>query len=112
MKSALCLSLIIASANVVAQQAPAAAQERRHFIQQVPKAASTQNTQQAPRAPDNNRPRPSMAPPMAAPPQAAQPGSAERTEELLRAQTEAIRALAGKLDTLEERIGRIESRQR
>lgn len=90
MKSALFLALFIATTTVAAQQAPAGGQ--------------------APRAPENER-RPTMAPPMAAPPLAAQPTSAERTEELLRAQTAAIRSLAGKLDSLEERIGRIERRQ-
>ena len=107
MKSALFLCMIAASANVLAQQAPAAPQEPRYLTQQAP-AVSTGNTQQVPKVPENRRPRPSIAPPMVAP---AQAGNVEHTEELLRAQTAAIKSLAGKLDSLEERIGRMESRQ-
>jgi hypothetical protein len=84
MKLALFFAFIIASANAFAQQAP-------HAIE-IP------------------RPAPPAAPPMA-PPRAPQFSNAELTE-LLRAQTTAIKSLSSKLDSLEERIGKIEKGQR
>jgi len=89
MKLALFFAFIIASANAFAQQ-------------------------QAPRAIEIPRPAPPMAPPADLPkaaPRAPQLSNTELTE-LLRAQTTAIKSLSSKLDSLEERIGKVERRQR
>lgn len=83
MKLALFFALIIASANAFAQQYP-----------------------QAPRAIEGSKPAPPAAPPKA-PPGAPQLSNAELSR-LLRAQTTAIQALSSKLDSLEERIRKIE----
>ena len=59
--------------------------------------------------------RPEYAPPAAPPsaPMAADSlGTAQELKELIRAQTEAIRVLSGKVDSLEDRLRRIESRMR
>jgi hypothetical protein len=47
------------------------------------------------------------APPAAAPPLAAQPSTAELAE-LLRAQTAAIKSLSARIDSLDERIRKLE----
>lgn len=79
--------------------------------QQAPRAAEVQ-LERAPRVtavqPNRNIPAPSnvlMAP---AAPRSTDPELAE----LLRAQTAAIKTLSSKIDTLEERIGRIEQGKR
>ena len=80
MKLALFLAFTVACANAFAQQAPAA----------IP------------------RPAPPVLPaPPAAPPRAPQLSNAELSE-LLRAQTTAIQSLSSKLDSLEERVRKIE----
>ena len=80
MKLSLFFALIIASATAFAQQAPAPRQ-----VTQIPQGQS----------------------PVPPPPQAPQLSNAELSE-LLRAQTTAIKALSSKLDSLEERIQKIE----
>lgn len=82
--------LIITSAIAFAQQVPGYAQQAPRAIEPPP------------------RPVPPAAPPRA-PPQALQLSNAELSE-LLRAQTTAIRSLSSKLDSLEERIRKIERR--
>ena len=83
MKLALFFAFIIASANAFAQQAP-------RLLLPVPPV----------------QPVPPADPPKA-PPRAPQLSNAELSE-LLRAQTTAIRSLSSKLDSLEERIRKIE----
>ena len=88
MKLDLFFALVVASANAFAQQPRP---------DQAPRAIELP-VHQAP------IPRPS-------PPQALQPSNAELSE-LLRAQTTAIKSLSSKVDSLEERIRKIEQRPR
>lgn len=92
MKFVLFFTLIIASANVFAQQAPHAVEK------QVPQ----HHTMAAPRAPRILADETPNQPPT------------NNTEllDLLRAQTTAIKSLSNKLDVLEERIRKIEGGSR
>ena len=87
MKLALFLAFTVACANAFAQQAPAAIP--RPPVLPAPPAA------------------PVLPAPPAAPPRAPHLSNAELSE-LLRAQTTAIQSLSSKLDSLEERVRKIE----
>lgn len=93
MKLALFFVFIIVSANSFAQQEP-----RAVIVKENPKTMAP----------------PKMAPPVAmAPPHAPESQTSnEELTNLLRAQTTAIKSLSSKLDSLEERISKIEKGQR
>jgi len=89
MKLALFFAFIIASADAIAQEAPRAVEIHRPASPAPPPIGPTYKTV----------------------PSASQPNNPELIE-LLRAQTSAIKTLSSKLDSLEERIGKIEKGQR
>ena len=88
MKNSLLLVLVIVFGNCAAQQVPAAAAR-------LPRAASEAKAGSPPGSP-----------------QLAQPTSNQELATLLRAQTDAIKALSSKVDALEERIRTLEKERR
>ena len=105
MKIALSLAFVLLSGSALAQMAPALP---------VPPPPVQPSPQMAPRPipPPQVKQAPRMAPPIAMTPPPTVPMGPEQNNEalaeLLRAQTAAIRSLSNKLDSLEERIGKIE----
>ncbi|MCI0558465.1 MAG: hypothetical protein MN733_08215 [Nitrososphaera sp.] len=66
--------------------------------------------QQAPQAPQHTDR--SRAPLGQAPGEPHSPGASQELKDLMHAQTEAIKALSNRVDALEDRLGKIESKER